>query len=343
MRKDLSLLRSVTCQNKQHQEPEIGNCECELNSLRSWKIQKCLCKLKLSHFFLDLSENGSRVYCAGEPLSPEQLRKARQLYFLPNVVFTPTGKSRFKPLTVWDQLFMSIVHPLRSHAGKEQNYSSYLLFISGFTSEIQIADSRYPVAKFWMGGYSWLRHRIFVPAYVAWRAGTTTPSRSQPYPPRQGIWIWVQYNLVEIYSKHLARKNRGRRNSSPIFSQDGHWTILLLTKLISSIYFYTWNQKMCKKHNKNFETGYRYNFRKFTNFMRSISGNIHLRNQWGNSCWFSRKMSILSSVTLPLNRVSYMYIINIYHYFLFLFSDYVFFIQVMVFSFRLYRYIFISH
>jgi hypothetical protein len=32
----------------------------------------------VKHIPSDLSENGSRVYCAGEPLSPEQLRKASQ-------------------------------------------------------------------------------------------------------------------------------------------------------------------------------------------------------------------------------------------------------------------------
>ncbi len=97
----------MTGQKKQHQEPKIGNYD--LIVLFFLKVAKCLDKIQLSHLSLDLSENGSRVYCAGEPLSPEQLRKASQLYFLPNVVFTSKGKCRFKPPTIWDQLFITTV------------------------------------------------------------------------------------------------------------------------------------------------------------------------------------------------------------------------------------------
>ncbi len=31
--------------------------------------------------------------------------------------------------------------------------------------------------------------------YAAWRAGTAPQSRSQLYPPNQGLWIWILFQL----------------------------------------------------------------------------------------------------------------------------------------------------
>ncbi len=45
------------------------------------------------------------------------------------------------------------------------------------------------------------RCRTGLPAYLAWRAGPTTlcRTRSQLYPPRQGLWIWRQNFLNFSY------------------------------------------------------------------------------------------------------------------------------------------------
>ncbi len=45
------------------------------------------------------------------------------------------------------------------------------------------------------------RCRTGLPAYLAWRAGPTTlcRTRSQLYPPRQGLWIWRQKFLDFSY------------------------------------------------------------------------------------------------------------------------------------------------
>ncbi len=114
---------------------------------------------------------------------------------------------------------------LSAWAGRKMRRRSSIIIVHRSSSP-KILQSRYwrgrsepcsLILSLWLGGLS----RLW-PAYVAWRAGTTTICQSRLYPPSQELRIWpqisrnLQYKVKSVKRRWiLASQSRHRTNYWP--------------------------------------------------------------------------------------------------------------------------------